>query len=76
MCQRNKRKEKKYGKIPTKYVVETPWHTLCVDLIGLYTIKGKDKTVMDFMCLTIIDPASGQWVVRGCATANRDTPSS
>jgi hypothetical protein len=27
-----------------------------VDLIGPYTLKGKDKTEIDFMCLTMIDP--------------------
>ena len=32
---------------------------LCVDLIGPYTVKGADGTVIDFMCLTMIDPASG-----------------
>jgi hypothetical protein len=36
----------------------TPWEALCVDLIGPYTIKGKDGTEIDFMCLTMIDPAS------------------
>ena len=36
-----------------------PWKTVCVDLIGPYTLKGKDGTVMDFMCLTMIDPATG-----------------
>ena len=30
----------------------------CVDLIGTYTLKGKDGTEIDFMCLTMIDPAS------------------
>jgi hypothetical protein len=29
-----------------------------VDLIGPYTLKGKDGTEIDFMCLTMIDPAS------------------
>jgi hypothetical protein len=28
------------------------------DLIGPYTLKGKDGTQIDFMCLTMIDPAS------------------
>ena len=36
----------------------TPWEALCVDLIGPYTLKGKDKTVIDFMCVTMIDPAT------------------
>jgi hypothetical protein len=49
-CQVNKRSKHKYGKLPTKLVVTKPWNTLCVDLIGPYTLKGKDGTVIDFMC--------------------------
>jgi hypothetical protein len=30
---------------------------LCVDLIGPYTLKGKDTLQIDFMALTMIDPA-------------------
>ena len=29
-----------------------------MDLIGPYTLKGKDGTEIDFMCLTMINPAS------------------
>jgi hypothetical protein len=36
----------------------TPWRVLCVDLIGPYTLKGKDSSIIDFMCLTMIDPAT------------------
>jgi hypothetical protein len=36
----------------------TPWEALCVNLVGPYTLKGKDGTQIDFMCLTIINPAS------------------
>jgi hypothetical protein len=32
-----------------------------VDLIGPYTIKGKDGTEIDFMCLTMIDPATSSF---------------
>jgi hypothetical protein len=32
-----------------------PWRTLCVDLIGPYTLKGKDGTVIDFMVLAMIN---------------------
>ena len=39
-------------------VITNPWESLCVDLIGLYTLKGKDGTEIDLMCLTMIDPAS------------------
>ena len=57
-CQVNKRSKHSYGKLPPKLVLKIPWEALCVDLIGPYTIKGKDGSVIDFMCLTMIDPAS------------------
>eukprot|EP00804_Cyclotella_cryptica_P010824 CCRYP_008760-RA/>CCRYP_008760-RA protein AED:0.09 eAED:0.26 QI:0/0/0/1/0/0/2/0/511 len=58
ICQVNKRHKHKYGKLPAKLVITNPWEALCVDLIGPYTLKGKDGTEIDFMCLTMIDPAS------------------
>lgn len=57
-CQMNKRRPLKYGKLPTKLVESNPWEALCVDLVGPYTLKAKDGTEIDFMCLTMIDPAS------------------
>ena len=63
-CQVNKRRKHKYGKLPTKLVVTKPWNTVCVDLIGPYTLKGKDGTQIDFMCLTMIDPATGWFEIR------------
>eukprot|EP00804_Cyclotella_cryptica_P013866 CCRYP_002396-RA/>CCRYP_002396-RA protein AED:0.37 eAED:0.47 QI:0/0/0/1/0/0/3/0/440 len=56
-CQVNKRRQIKYGKLPLKLAI-TNWEALCVDLIGPYTLKGKDKTQIDFMCVTMIDPAT------------------
>ncbi len=32
--------------------------SMCVDLIGPYNLKGKDGSAIDFMALTMIDPAS------------------
>jgi transposase InsO family protein len=58
-CQRGKKRKRKYGKLPTKTAEIIPWRSVCVDLIGPYTFKGKDGTVLDFMCLTMIDPATG-----------------
>ena len=57
-CQVNKHKTQKYGKLPSKQDIKTPWEYLCVDLIGPYTLRGRDKSKIDFMCLTMIDPAS------------------
>jgi hypothetical protein len=44
--------------LPSKVLISTPWEALCVDLIGPYTLKGKDGSAVDFMALTMIDPAS------------------
>ena len=49
----------KYGKLPAKLAITAPWESVCVDLVGPCTLKGKDKTVIDFMCITMIDPATG-----------------
>ena len=60
VCQKNKRRSKKYGIMPEKKAQAEPWETLCVDLIGPYTIhqKGKKKSLICKAC-TMIDPATG-----------------
>ena len=58
-CQVSKKRKRKYGKLPVKLVETVPWRGVCVDLIGPYTLKATDGTILDFMCLTMIDPASG-----------------
>ncbi len=59
-CQINKRHSLKYGHVPPKLVIviATPWRALCVDLVDPYTLKGRDGSSIDFMCLTMIDPAT------------------
>ena len=57
-CQANKQHKHKYGTLPPKLVIANPLKALCVDLTGPYTLKGKDGTEIDFMCLPMIDPAS------------------
>jgi hypothetical protein len=57
-CQVNKKQHLKYGHLLSKMVITTPWRALCVDLIGPYTLKGKGGTVIDFMALTMIKPAT------------------
>jgi hypothetical protein len=57
-CQINKRWNLKYGHLPPKTVITNPWECLCVDLIGPYTLKGKDNLQINFMALTMIDPTS------------------
>jgi hypothetical protein len=57
-CQINKRRSRRYGHLLPKTVITNPWECLCVDLIGPYTLEGKDNLQIDFMALTMIDPAS------------------
>jgi hypothetical protein len=57
-CQVNKSHSLRYGHVPPKLVITTPWRALCVDLVGPYTLKGKGGSSIDFMCLTMIDPAT------------------
>ncbi len=70
-CQVNKRRNHKYGKLPAKLAITTPWEALCVDLIGPYTLKGKDKTVIDCMCVTMIDPATSWFEIVGLPISQR-----
>jgi len=48
-----------------------PWEALYVNLIGPYTLKGKDGSSIDFMALTMIDPASSWLEVMGLPTITR-----
>jgi hypothetical protein len=57
-CQINKRRSRKHGHLPPKTAYTISWECLCVDLIGPYTLKGKDNLQINFMALTMIDPTS------------------
>ena len=71
-CQINKRHSQKYRHLPPKLVIATPWKALCVDLIGPYTLKGKDGSSIDFMCLTIIDHATSWFEIGELPTAAQE----
>jgi hypothetical protein len=62
-CQVNKKRTQKYGHLPSKIVISTPWEALCVKLVCPYTLKGKDGSSIDFMALTMINPASSWFEV-------------
>jgi hypothetical protein len=51
----------------------TPWKALCVDLIGPYTLKGKDGSSIDFMCLTMINPATSWFEIVELPTVPQET---
>jgi hypothetical protein len=54
---KNTRHSQKYNHVLSKLVIMTPQRALGVDLIRQYTLKGKDNTNINFMWLTMIDPA-------------------
>jgi Integrase zinc binding domain len=63
MCQVNKPKLRPVGHIHPKKAEEGPsWETLCIDLIGPYTIQGVDKEELTLHCLTMINPVTGRLV--------------
>jgi hypothetical protein len=51
----------------------TPWLALHVDLIGPYTLKGKDNTSITFMYLTMIDLATSWFEIVELPTVTKLT---
>ncbi len=72
-CQVNKRHSQKYGHLPPKLVITTSWKALYVDLIGPYTLKGKDGLSIDFMSLTMVDPATSWFKIVELPTVALET---
>ena len=74
VCQRIKKRNAEYGFLPPKDPEVIPWHTLCIDLIGPYTIgpdkPKKNQTVL--WALTMIDPATGWFEIVTVPTKRAD----
>jgi hypothetical protein len=62
-CQVNKKQKLKYGHLLSKILITIPWRAFCANLIGPCTLKGKDGIVIDFMALTMINPATSWFKV-------------
>jgi hypothetical protein len=73
-CQVNKRRSLKYGHVPPKLVITTPWRALCVDQVGPYALKGTDGSSIDFMCLSMIDPATSWFKIVELSTVRVTVP--
>ncbi len=72
-CQVNKRHSKKYGLLPPKLIIKTPWKAFCVDLIGPYTLQGQDGSSIEFMCLIMINPAPSWFEIVELPTVAQET---
>jgi hypothetical protein len=75
-CQVDKRHSQKYGHVPPKLVITTPWEALCVDLIGPYTLNCREGSSIDFMCLTMIDPTTSWFEMVELPKLQRETSGS
>jgi hypothetical protein len=73
-CQVYKRHSLRYGHVPSKLVIMTHSNALCVDLAGPYTLKGKDGSSIDFMCLTMINPATSWFEIVELPTVRVTVP--
>ena len=58
-CQRNKRRNRKFGHLPEKEAEAQPWDKMCINLIGPYAICRKSQDNLICKCVTMIDPATG-----------------
>ena len=72
ICQKSKKHTKKYGKLPEKEAEIQPWETLCVDLIGPYTVSKSKKEKLSLWCCTMIDPATGWLEIEEITTKSAD----
>jgi len=63
ICQKNKRKVKKYSHLPPKEAEAILWDKMCIDLIGPYKIRRKGKEPLICRCVTMIDPATGSFEI-------------
>ena len=67
-CQKFTKRSTKYRYLAPKEAESLePWHTLCVDQIGTYTVTAEvrqtdgfiEKCDLSLLCMTFIDPATG-----------------
>jgi transposase InsO family protein len=62
-CQLNKKQRKKYGHLPAKEAEYEPWTTVCVDLVGPYTVRTPTG-IHKLRAMTMIDPATGWFEIK------------
>jgi RNase H-like domain found in reverse transcriptase/Reverse transcriptase (RNA-dependent DNA polymerase)/Integrase zinc binding domain len=67
VCQQYKKNTQQYGLLPTKIQSVIPWHTVCVDMMGPWTIPTisnkankttKTHSIKSILIFTAIDPST------------------
>ena len=64
---------KKYGHLPAKDANITPWHTLCLDQIGPYSVTVKNGGLWTLNAMTMVDPATGWFKIIEIPNKKADT---
>ena len=62
-CQVKKSCKRSYGHLPERDLPETPWHDVCVDLIGPYDLKDSSGAEYTLKATTMSDPFTGWFEV-------------
>jgi hypothetical protein len=63
ICQLCKNYRKNYGYLSKQDINQGPWHTLCVNTIGPYSVSTKHDKELNLLAITISDPATGWFEV-------------
>jgi transposase InsO family protein len=73
-CQLAKTKTLKYGHVPEKDPGQEiqPWNRLCVDTIGPYFVRRKGMKTLEFIAVTMIDPATSWLEMKQLKTKRAD----
>ena len=53
-----------FGHLPPKAAEATPLDKMCVNPMGTYTIRRKEKPHLEYKCITMIDPATGWYKMK------------
>jgi hypothetical protein len=59
ICQLCKNPHKLYGYSYKQDINQGPWHTICVNTIGPYSVTKKHDMELNLLAITICDPATG-----------------
>jgi hypothetical protein len=58
-CQVNKKWKLRYGHLPPKTVITNPWRTLCVNLVGPYTLSWRSSISVLVLILMLVSTGWG-----------------
>lgn len=58
-CQIAKNRRPKYAHLPVRDIESEPWRTVCVDLVGPYSVTTPGGNTFSLLAMTMCDPCTG-----------------